>query len=462
MAKKKGEIQDNGGDGDVLGDEGDVIDMVPLDRLPPPPQMAPATDAERKTEDLWERMLGTDDAGTGYVTIHRLTNGTGAAEDFVEKFASDRMGYEDILEYLRENYGPGEYRMRLYVKTGRGNFVLRANRSSTIVKRMTSTMPAVRDAARTGQEMTTVLATFEAMQQRSQQQMADMVERIERRNAQPQRNSTIEMIETIAGFATAIGPLLPLIMGNRTPATDPLDTLTKLMSIQRQLQPAPGAVIEGDGGDNIMGVVKAGIMALPAILSARNDTTRRALPSPPPQAAPRKPLAPTFDPVDTRPPAAASAPAQTESDVDDGAMMPVDRNKGDRLHPLHGTLCDLLNAAAAWQNSGEPEPAQVAKMVMDNLSAAHQPVFRAFLEASTLVKDLVAIHPDAIDHVEWLLAMRDEVLDLMDGELGDEVDADLQEDTVQGYDQATETPPDAETPTDVGLDRQEDHPPQTA
>lgn len=445
---------------DPLDRDDDTIEFVPAGSLPPPqPTMTAQTDAERKTEDLWERMLGVDDAGTGYVAIHRVVGGAGSSEEFVEKIPSDRFGYEDLLEYLRETYGPGDYRIRLYVKNGRGNFVLRGNRMAPIARRISNAMPAIREGGRQGQEMTAVLATFEAMQQRSQQQMAELIDRIERRNSAPSRSPALEMAETMQAMMTAMAPMFALLKGGnaQAPQTDPLDMLTKIMALQRQLQPP--VVEREETGAGMMDVVKAGLTALPAILNARNDGARRALPQPPPQPTPRKPLAPTFDPVETAPPAGvASAEAGEEGIRPAQPPMGVDRNKGNRLHPLHDNLCSLLDAAIAWEGADEstpedeiPTPERVAQVMVDNMDEGQRPLFRQFLESRTLVRDLVAIHPDAIDHTEWLLDLRDEVIDRLD----------LIDGVNRGYDQDS-SPLDPDSADNDGQQNQEDRPPQTA
>jgi len=443
---------------DPLDRDDDAIEFVPAGSLPPPqpPPMSAQTDAERKTEDLWERMLGVDDAGTGYVAIHRVVGGAGSSEEFVEKIPSDRFGYEDLLEYLRETYGPGDYRIRLYVKNGRGNFVLRGNRMAPIARRISNAMPAIREGGRQGQEMTAVLATFEAMQQRSQQQMAELIDRIERRNSAPSRSPALEMAETMQAMMTAMAPMFALLKGGnaQAPQTDPLDMLTKIMALQRQLQPP--TVEREESGAGMMDVVKAGLTALPAILNARNDGARKALPQPAPQPAPRRPLAPTFSPVDQPPPA---GPVSAEAGEEGISVAPpygaqptgVDRSVGNRLHPLHDNLCSLLDAAISWEATDEPTPEQVAQVMVDNMEEAQRPLFRQFLESRTLVRELVAIHPDAIDHTDWLLALRDEVIDRLD----------LIEGVNSGYDQDS-IAPDTDSAPDDGQQSQEDRPAQTA
>jgi hypothetical protein len=435
---------------DHVDDDSDIVDYVPAGTLPPPQPSftAPATEAERRTEDMWERLLGTDEVGTGYVNVSRVTGAGNSSEDFVQKFPADQYDFEDLLEHLREHYGPGAYRIRLYVKGNGGRFTLKGNRLATIAKPLPgSGVAAIRDTGRQGQELATVLATFESMQQRSQQQMEQLIERMERRQA-PQGNPAVEFAQTMQAMMVAMTPIFGLMKGDSRPAqTDPIEMLTKVMALQKQLQPPTGATIEGES-ESILGVVKEGIKALPMILSARNNATRTALPPAAPQAAQRRPVAPTFAPI-------TDAPKAPEGEVPVGAHPApdeIDRNAGDLAHPLHDNLCDLLNAAKAW-SEGQPnvEPEQVAQMIVEGLQDAQIPLFRAFLESPTLARDLVNIHPASLDHMEWLLAMKDEtiaMLDLIDGDN-------------QGYDAASANDAPEALPDD-GQQRQEDQPPKTA
>lgn len=434
---------------DDLNDDDAVIDYVPAGSLPPPqPQFtAPSTEAERRTEDMWERLLGTDEVGTGYVNVTRVMGAGNSSEDFVQKFPADQYDFEDLLEHLRETYGPGAYRIRLYVKSGSGRFSLKGNRLATIAKPLPgSGIPAIRDAGRQGQELATVLATFESMQQRSQQQMEQLIERMERRQA-PQGNPAVEFAQTMQAMMVAMTPIFGLMKGDARPTqTDPIEMLTKVMALQKQLQPPGAAVVESES-ESILGVVKEGIKALPLILSARNNATRAALPPATPPAAQRRPVAPTFAPVPD-----ASPVVEGEVQGGEASSAVIDRAAGNRAHPLHDNLCDLLNAAQAWAD-GHPnvEPEDIARMVVDGMDEGQRPLFRAFLESPTLARELVAIHPASLDHMEWLLAMKDEtiaMLDLIDGDN-------------QGYDGAldNESP---EALTDAGSQRQEDQPPKTA
>lgn len=440
-------------------DDDEIIDMVPAKSLPPPPDTSfvpPQTEAERRTEDMWERLLGTDEVGTGYVNVSRVTGAGNSSEDFVQKFPADQYDYEDLLEHLRETYGPGSYRIRLYVKGRGGRYMLRGNRLSTIAKPISNAMPTIRESGRNGNDTAALLATFEAMQQRSQQQMEALIDRIERRNSQPTRSPALEMAETMQAMMTAMAPMFAMLKSNNNsaPQQDPLDMLAKVLALQKQLQP-PMLESGGGGETNWMDVVKEGLKALPAVLGARNDMVRKALPNPAPQAVTRRPLAPTFAPVTDTPerPISVDPPYGAEAAAGEGVeVVPTDRAKGNRAHPLHGNLCDLLDAAKSFDIAGEPEPDQVAKLMVDNMPEEQRPLFRGFLESPTLLKDLVAIHPDAIDHAEWLFDLRDSVIEALD----------LIEGVNEGYDQGSLDAPDAETLDDAGNDSQADQPPQTA
>lgn len=71
------------------------------------------SDAEEKAALLQEAL--SEDAGS-FITCHRVVGSGNIPEEFVARFQADKYDYAQILEYLKENYGGGEYRLRLYVK----------------------------------------------------------------------------------------------------------------------------------------------------------------------------------------------------------------------------------------------------------------------------------------------------------------------------------------------------------
>lgn len=84
-----------------------------------PTDGAGSTEASDKAEALAEALRESEDS---FITIHR-TLGTGnAPEEFVTRLPADKFDIGQIQSYLVDNYGGGDYRVRLYVrKKLRGN-----------------------------------------------------------------------------------------------------------------------------------------------------------------------------------------------------------------------------------------------------------------------------------------------------------------------------------------------------
>lgn len=400
------------------GDGDDIQEFVPAGSLPPPVSFqSPETDAERKTEDIWERLGGADDAGTGYLTVHKVqSGGGGSTEQFVEKIPADKYDYDSLLEYLRETYKGGDYRVRLYVKHARGNYVMRGNRLASILKPDDRAVSPIREVAArsSAPDMVSILATFDAMQQRSQKQMEDLMEKMMRRMDQPsQKNTALEFVEILTALTTAITPIATLISNTRKREADPVDSLAKLMTITGQVKGLMPVPAETEPEPVWAGVIKAAIEALPGVMAARAGQQRLALPPKPtaPARPVRGPAVPPQPPLEEEMPEADTMTV-SEQGAETGAheVIEVDRTVGDVGHPLYAIVCDLLTAA---KNGADPE--EVAKQVMENADPAHRPVIAQFLGQDSLPKVLSEIHPDVLDEVEWVLDLRDCVLDLLDG-----------------------------------------------
>lgn len=380
MGRKAANAADNG-----AGDDGmdELIPASEVHRYIPPPFAGgapePETEAERRTGDLLDRMGGEDDIGTGYVTIHRTPRVANTSEEFVEKVPSDRYTYEDLLSYLRESYGPGEYRMRLYIKQESGRHAMKANRTVLIAAKIApTTLPAV--PAPRGSETENLTQLVAVLIERSDRNMDALMQRLDARSTS---GGMQDFLTGLAGIATALSPFIVPVLQNRRSGGDEIDKLAKLIAINKGVAdmagtPSPAA----PQGTSAMDVLVAGLQALPTILAMRQgQTARPALP------------------------AATADSATVVQAPTTGAVT------GQPNHPLYPLFTDLVTKAAT-----KVDPDQAAADLANLLKAAsleQQEQFVAALQEDTFMAQVVQIQPDVLVHIDWFVDLRMALLDIL-------------------------------------------------
>lgn len=130
------------------------------------------TDANDKTEALMSAMKDDD---ASFVTIHRLHGAGNLPEEFVTRFPADKFDFGQIQAFLADNYGGGDYRVRLYVKKK-----LRGNKMVSIAKKFEPEKHSVSPAGEAASILHTVLERQEKMHQQ-------MMQLVSQQNQQPDR-----------------------------------------------------------------------------------------------------------------------------------------------------------------------------------------------------------------------------------------------------------------------------------
>lgn len=69
------------------------------------------TDADEKAAAMSEALRQGRDP---YILIHRILSGGNSPEEYVARFPADKFDFGQLQDYLAENYGGGDYRVRLY------------------------------------------------------------------------------------------------------------------------------------------------------------------------------------------------------------------------------------------------------------------------------------------------------------------------------------------------------------
>jgi hypothetical protein len=147
------------------------------------------SDADIKADLLSEALL--EDANS-FVMIHRLISGGNMPEEYISRLPADKYDYGQLLEYLRENYGGGDYRVRLYVK---GRLKKGGNKLIQIAKKITPSNVALSHAGEAASILDTVLGRMEENNQRMLQILQSRTE---------PTSSRKDMLEELAMMSTII------------------------------------------------------------------------------------------------------------------------------------------------------------------------------------------------------------------------------------------------------------------
>jgi hypothetical protein len=162
----------------------------------------PVTHADMLTESLISAL--NDVSGTASVSIHRQNGNGKEALTFLDSFAPDKFTPEDLLQYIKNTYGSGDYRIHI-----RENGKLKANRhvsieAPRIVPRETQGNSDLRElVAVIQQQQQQMLAVFREMQN-PQNTEDQMIERMLKYKAlfggNQQSRGFGEIIETVNGL----------------------------------------------------------------------------------------------------------------------------------------------------------------------------------------------------------------------------------------------------------------------
>lgn len=353
--------------------------------VPPPRQTAPDTDAHRKTEETFWRMLGEDEEGTGYVNVHYLANGQNRSETLVLNSPADQYDYTELLSVVQKEYAPrlhpgtsGLYRIRLYVKNENGQHVCRGNKLETILagEAPKNNLPAV---VQPGTDP--ALAAILGQLAQGQQQLATAIADLSR----PRESAALALLKETAPLwmpAVATG-LVEYIKAPKKSASD-LTMLKEALALTGTIRDMRA---DADGGGEEPTSPWAGVI-MKVLDNASAYMQTAAL------RAPARPL----------PPAAPTAPGATPPPV----------AGGDPQHPLYAQIVNLLDVA---RDGADPE--ETAAALWEKLPEAIRPQLVAFLNRPEAMRDLVAIHPGVMDHLVWTDEFRLSLVDIGTGNVQD-------------------------------------------
>lgn len=185
------------------------------------PEHENKTDADDKADAL---AAALKEDSSAYLNVHRRIT-QNSPEEFVANFDADKYNFGQLLSYLQENYGGGDYRVRLYAK-GR----IKANKLLQIAHKVKpSNTPQINPTGDAAQILNVVL--------------------------QEMRNSQEKMFQTLQQKTESRGDLLKdmalfkeLFGGNSAPV-NPFEAMKPMLEFMTMMgfQP-PGAGVEHEKG----------------------------------------------------------------------------------------------------------------------------------------------------------------------------------------------------------------------
>lgn len=188
----------------------DIVDVFTAEDLEQFRDRVPETEHDRAAEDLINA-LGS--LGEGYyVTVHRCPMGSTGSEEYCERFAADKYTPADLMDHLRIQWGPGDYRIRVWEQGKRG---VRQNKLVTI------TRPATPVVTNQGNDLAAVASLFAQLQQQSEARFERLLTTLK----PAEENSLDKTIDLMVKLRTAMGQPATAV-----PQADPFETMSKAMA----------------------------------------------------------------------------------------------------------------------------------------------------------------------------------------------------------------------------------------
>lgn len=228
------------------------------------PDQEELTEAQKRTDALQEALTEDSEA---FITIHQHPTGSGTTGGvFVDRIPADKYDHGELLIFLKQNYGPGDYRVRLYAK-GK----LKANTLLSIAK------PS-QNAGNGSQQITPggdAAHLFNQMLQPLRETQAQLVQFMQQQKAPDPTANMMQTLQMLAMFKEVLG-------GGQQ--TNSLSQLKDALAIVAEIK---GETIEGekDEGGGFTEMVKALAPALAAGMQQTKQPQQPYQPNPAPKPA---------------------------------------------------------------------------------------------------------------------------------------------------------------------------------
>lgn len=306
---------------------------------------ADKTDADDKTDALVNAMRADKEA---FVNILKQPFGGNSSMQFVERIPADKYDFGQLMSYIANTYGGGEYRLMIYA-----NGKLKGNKLQSIAQKVSTDLMRQSPTGEAAGILATVLDRMEANNRQ-------MMEMISKQNQAPDRMAMLqEMIMFKELFAPAQNQQLNMI--------NPLTQLKESMELLQGL----GVSI---GGEKESGFTDLLAQMAPVILNMTNQ------PAPSPVQ-----VTPQQNPIKDAP---KPAPQQTEK-------------KPQMNFQLKAGIAMLINAASKDSNQ-----MTYAEMIMDNID---ENLIREYITDKDSFLKLQKIAPQVVKFKPWFELLAEHV-----------------------------------------------------
>lgn len=328
----------------------------------------PLTEAEKKTEAFFSELNGEDAQQTGTITVYRESSGVTGAKEYVDQFPADKYTTEALQQYLRNEYGPGDYRIQGRITGQKG---IRLNTLLTIAKskadRETGMVPYDPKAA--GNDMALIVHTINESQRRADERMMMMLEEMRAEKNKPGIMANLMKPETLTALAPIVAAVGPALIKKLFTSKDPVEQLVRMMEVKSMLD---------DGKDS--------------------DTQANSWP-----ALIEKGLGSL----------AALAPAMM-AQKQGGAPAAAQQDGAQAVPPMLQAFGPHLKQVAELAAQGV-EPAALAPQVVQAIPDAHRAAFGQFIQRDDAISHLAQVEPAVFANPPWWVELQAELDELLNG-----------------------------------------------
>lgn len=330
------------------------------------------TDAEKKNIQFLRDMNQAE--GEGTLFIHRVSGGHNGRMEFCEKMPLDKYDFYSLQTFIKEKYGPGDYRLQARVtgkKGAAGNTLITIARGTELAPTTgTALVPAGRD-----DDKNSLIAFMQNMQAEQARNMERLLDRLEGR-----RGGFMDKIkdmnpETLALITPLLAPVIEKLAGRMFSGSDPMKQLQSMLAITGDIRDLRQDNEKTD--DSWSGAINAIFSNLGGMLEKQPQKQRLV------------------------------QPQKTEPEKQQIKMHPMAQAFSGHLQELVNISAQNINAESEqYEQSIQESAAAVMKSVPPQFAER----FRDFMEAPDCLQQLMAMHRGVFTNLQWFIDLRDTIL----------------------------------------------------
>lgn len=328
---------------------------------------APETQAESRTESIFSAL---NDDSEAYINVYREITGY-RDKEFVTSVPADKYDLGELLTYLGETFGGGDYRL-----IGYANKKIAANQLVKVARKV---------APKSDDKPSETLGAMEMMRQMMEQNQRVIRELAERSSGAPQK-TTMDMLQELALMKEVLGG------GNQV---DPFKQMGQMFGLMEQMKGLSGAS-EPVGGDGELGSLMGMVGKLAEAAKFQGQAQQRYTPPQPqlqhnPQM--RLPQQPQPRPQPTPEQLQANLMATQQRQQMQQQQPQQKPQEKDDMFMLKMGLASLIESAKEKIDAGE-----MAEKVLNLLPESQ---IKEFLMSDNSIQQLAQINGKVLEHKEW-------------------------------------------------------------